>query len=124
MSIRSYKWAVALLACAVLFAAWRAFVLSLQRGAAPRISGACEQLERCALSAEDPQALALEIQWLQIYYGLNSGGVSDPRLQKVVRRDYEHTMADSFAALHRIATNNGSTNMSPWLAGWLKEHEH
>ena len=124
MSIRSYKWAVALLACAVLFAAWRAFVLSFQRHAALRISGACEQLERSALSAKDPEALALEIQWLQVYYGLNSGRVSDLRLQKVVRRDFEHTMADSFAALHRIATNNGSTTMSPWLAGWLKEHEH
>ena len=124
MRIRAFTWVVAVLACALSFAAWRACVLSFQRDAALRISGACEQLERSALSATDPQALALEIQWLQIYYGLNSGRVSDSGLQKVVRRDYEHTMVNSFAALHRIATNNASTNMSAWLADWLKEHEH
>ena len=124
MSIRSYKWAVGLLACAALFAGWRAFVLSRERAAVLGISEECEHLERFGLSGEDPGGVALEIQWLQIYYGQNTGRISDPRLQRVARREYEHTMTNSVAALHRIVTNNGSTNMNPWLAGWLKEHEH
>jgi hypothetical protein len=119
----AFKWAAAALACTLLFAAWRAFVVSSQRDAALRISGACKQLERSAPGATDPEALALEIQSLQIYYGLNIGKVSDSPLQKAVRRDYEHTMTNSFAALHRLATNNASTHMSPWLADWLNRYE-
>lgn len=108
--------------CAIV-QCWQGLVLWLQTDAALRISGQCERLERSALSAEDPKVLALEIQWVQIYYGLNNGRVGS-RLRAVVRRDYEHTMTNSFAALHRIATNNGSAKMSPWLTKWLEEHEH
>jgi hypothetical protein len=63
-------------------------------------------LERRAASSSDPQALALEIQWFQIYYQLNSGRVSKSSLRRVVRRDYEHTLTNAFSALQRITTNH------------------
>ncbi|HEY5912835.1 MAG TPA: hypothetical protein VJA21_19760 [Verrucomicrobiae bacterium] len=124
MNTRGPKWAVAILACALLLGSWRMYVLSRQADAALGISDCCVELERFVLAATDPQALALQVQWLQVYYGLNSGKVSDPRLRRLVRRDYEHTMTNAFGALHRLATNNISTNTSPWLADWMKEHEH
>jgi hypothetical protein len=124
VSVRTFKWAVAILACALLFGGWRLYVFFRQADAASRISDSCEELERSVQAATDPEALALHVQWLQVYYGLNSGRVSDPRLRRLVRRDYEHTMINAFGALHRLATNNFSTNTSPWLTDWMKKHEH
>ncbi len=123
MSIRAYKWAVTVLCVGLLVAVWRLCVDRLQADAAWRISGVCDELERSARSATDPEYVALKIQWVQVYYGQNIGRVSDSRLQQVVRRGYELSMTNSFAILHRVATDNGSTNMSPWLTDWLKEHE-
>lgn len=105
MSSRAVKWTVALLSCAAIFAGWEATVLSLQIRAANAISSECANLERSALSSSDPQALELQIQWLQVYYRLNSGRISRSSLRSMVRRDYEHTVTNAFSALKRMRTN-------------------
>jgi hypothetical protein len=112
MSVRALKWTIAILACAILLVGWRWFALFAQADAAARISSVCEETERIAVSESDPQALALQIQWLEVYYRLNNGRVSGSPLGRVARRGYEHTLTNAFSALRRLTTNDLSGDIS------------
>ena len=120
MNVRVLRWTVAVLCCALLLVGWRAFLLSLQVRTASGISSVCEETEHIAVSESDPQALALHIQWLEAYYRLNNGRVSGSPLHRVARRDYEHTVKNSFSALRRLATNDFGND----VGAWLQKHEH
>jgi hypothetical protein len=115
MSTRTLKVALAVLVCIALFIGWRGFALYLQIDAANRISSVYEETETIGLTASDPQTLALHIQWLQVYYQLNSPRLSGSPLHRVVRRAYEHTLTNSFSALRRLTTNDFGNDVSAWL---------
>lgn len=105
-----------MLSCALLAAGWHAAVLYSRIHLATSMSGECARVERNAASESDPLSLALEIQWLEIYYRLNHDRLSGSPLHGVIQRDYERTLTKSFAVLSRLTTNDFEGDLASWLA--------
>jgi hypothetical protein len=105
MNVRQSKWIIVILFACLLAIAGYSISLHHQMGIAARISGECARVERTARSTTDPVSLALDVQWLEVYYGINNERLSRSSLHRIVERNYAHAVSNSYDALKRLTTN-------------------
>jgi hypothetical protein len=115
MSIRGYKWTIGILACIVLFLAWRCFILYRERVAAAFISYECEITDQVSSSASDPEALAGRVYFLELYYQDHSKALIGSPLNRVVERNYQFSLTNAVSAFRRITTNDLGDDINVWL---------
>jgi hypothetical protein len=115
MSIRGYKWSVGILASIVLLLAWLCFSFYRERVWAAFISFECETTDQYAASANDPEDLARNVHFLQIYYQDHSRALEHSKLHRVVERDYQHSLTSGVVAFRRITTNDLGGDIDVWL---------
>jgi hypothetical protein len=115
MSIRGYKWTVAILVCIVLLLAWQCSVLYRERVAAILISAECETTDKCSTAFDNPEALAARVHFLEIYYKGQSRALEGSPLHRVVERDYQLSLTNAVSAFRRITTNDLGGDIDVWL---------
>ena len=116
MSIRAYKWSIAVLLCVVLLLGWRCFMLYRQMVTAAFIDFQCENTQTMFIGGEsDPKALAQHLKFLKGYYDGYSRSLVGSPLAKIVRRDYEQALTNSVAAFRRMTTNDLGNDPQAWI---------
>jgi len=115
MSIRGYKWTVGILASIVLLLTWLCFTFYREQVAAAFISFECETTDRCSASADNPEALANDVHFLELYYQGHSGVLEGSPLHRLVERDYQRSLSNAVSAFRRITTNDLGDDIKLWL---------
>lgn len=125
MSIRSYKWSIAILLCIAASFGWQCWVLFGQVVAANFIDKECKIThELCSDSAlpttRDSSFLALRLDFLVGYYESCSNTLVGSHLEQIVRRDYEHALTNILAVLRRQTTNDLGSDPRAWIQKYGK----
>jgi len=120
MSIRSYKWSIAVLLCIVGLFGWRCWVLFGQVVAADFIDKECKITEELCTdfpltTPRDVSFLAMNLEFLMGYYESRSNTFVGSHLEQTVRRDYEHAITTALATLRRETTNDLGDNPRTWI---------
>jgi hypothetical protein len=79
------------------------------------ISFECETTDQCSASANNPEVLANDVHFLEIYYQGASRTLAGSPLHRVVERDYQHSLTNAVSAFRRITTNDLGGDVDVWL---------
>ena len=123
MSIRAYKFTVVVLFCVSSFLAWRCWDLFGQTVWFQFIEHQCAVTQDMIDHPPDgfvPNGLAHRLAFLMGYYDANSKALAGSRLEAVVRRDYERTLADAVTLFRRHTMKDLGSD--PKL--WIQEYGH
>ena len=119
MSIRQYKTAIVVLVALVLFLAWRCFSLYSQMVNAAFISHQCENVGDYANAISNPASLGNDLNFLVGYCELNNKSLN-PRIHRVVYRDYQRALTNVLAQLRVITTNDLGEDPRAWIEKYGK----
>jgi hypothetical protein len=111
MSVRSYKFSVAVLLCITVFLSWRLWVLFGQVVAADFIDKECRITQDFCrdfslLQRRDASLLAIRLEFLMGYYESRSNTLVASHLEQIVHRDYEQALTNALDTLRRETTND------------------
>ena len=116
MTIRGYKWTVAILLIIVALLGWQLVSLRGQLIVASFIGAHCEDTQTLVVEGEsDPQVLAHDVEFLMGYYEGYGRGLKEPHLKRIVRRDYQLTLTNAVSAFRRWTTNDLGGDPKVWI---------
>ncbi len=125
MSVRSYKWSVAVLLCVAVFFGWRCWVLFGQVVTADFVDKECKITQDLCrdyplMTNGDASFLAMRLEFLMGYYESRSNTLAGSRLEQIVRRDYEQALTTLLDTLRRETTNDLGSDPHAWIQKYGK----
>jgi hypothetical protein len=116
MSIRAYKWSIAVLLGIALLLAWQSFTSHRQIVTAAFIDFQCETTQKMFIEQQlDPAVLAQRLEFLMGYYEGYSRTLKGSPIAKVTERGYHQTLTNAVLAFRQWSTNDLGADPRAWI---------